>query len=221
MAWFRKWRVLVVAYSLATIIAVREVIVSRASDPVAWPSEEWSEMVEVVSTINPDEADTQWLESMEFRLEGDAEDFALKLEESLATDIKHNEFMLQDYTQLMLDRGADYQIINWAANRWRENHPFSTKTLRLELMEGPANDAEVEYLKNVMEEVPWISNVVIQPSEDSSAGRWFVLIGFRPAQDIDIREAIEAVSLLTLTPEQRETFRVTCFALDDCTLITR
>jgi hypothetical protein len=221
MAWFRKWRVLVVAYSLATIIAVREVIVSRTSDPVAWPSEEWTEMVEVVSEINPDEADTQWLESMEYRLEGDAKDFALKLEESLATDIKHNEFMLQDYTQLMLDRGADYQIINWAANRWRENHPFSTKTLRLELTEGPENDADVAYLKNVMEDIPWISNVVIQPSGDPNDGRWFVLIGFRPAQEIDIREAIEAVSLLTLTPEQRLDLRVTCFTMKNCTLTTR
>lgn len=221
MTWFRKWRVLVVAYAIATCFAIREVVVSRAQEPVQWPSESWSQMADVVGEVNPGEADTDWLQSMEQRAEGDEEEFVLRLEEALATDIKHNEFLLQDYTQLMMDRGADYQLVNWAANRWRENHPFSKETLRLALATGPADDAEVAFLRDMLARVPWVDGVDVQSYTEAGTERWEVRLSFHPAREIDVRGAIEAVSMLSLTEEQRAGFRVSCLTLEDCSMVPR
>ncbi|MBU97385.1 MAG: hypothetical protein CL901_04775 [Dehalococcoidia bacterium] len=219
MAWFRQWRVLAIAYSFATVVAIREVVVSRSREPVAWPSEEWSRMVEVVGVINPEEPDTRWLESMESRIDGGVDDFTLHLEESLASDIKHNEFLLQDYAQLMLDRGADYRIVNWAANRWRENHPFTSSTLRMELSTGITSDEERVFLLDELAAIPWLDNAGVV--SDGEGGRQHILLDFHPAIEIDIRDAVEVATMLTLSLEQRASFRVRCRTLEDCTLVRR
>ncbi len=218
----RRYRVLVGVYTIALFFGVREYRVSRSRGPITWPSDKWLEMTEVIVQINPDEPDTEWLQSMASMAEGDAAEFSLHLEDALASDIKHNEFLLQDYTQLMLDRGADYQIVNWAAKRWRENHPFSRETLGLRLGTGPRGPAEEAVLEEALAEVPWIAGSQLESHTDSDGNqRWVVRLTFRPAKTIDLREAIAAVTVLSLTEEQRSRFEVRCVTLVDCTLKPR
>ena len=221
-SWLRRYRVLIGVYTIALFFGIREYQVSRSRGPITWPSEKWLEMTDVIVQVNPDEPDTEWLQSMASMAEGDAEEFGLHLEDALASDIKHNEFLLQDYTQLMLDRGADYQIVNWAANRWRENHPFSRETLGLSLGAGPQGPADEALLEEALVQVPWIAGSQLESSTDSDGNqRWVVRLTFRPAEKIDLRQAIAAVTLLTLTEEQRSQFGVRCATLVDCTLEPR
>lgn len=227
MVWLRRWWLFLGIYALATAVAVREYAVARSRPPVAWPSPDWSRMVDAVAQINPDKADTYWLESMEARAEGDLDAFVLLLEKALASDVKHNEYVLQDYTQLMLDRGADYRIINQAANRWRENYAFSARTLVMLLGAPPRTPSEAAAFNEAMARISWIGGWRVGPykatREPSRAARdsaqWQLELAFRPGRTIDIRQAVEAVTVLSLTEEQRAQYDVTCLTLTDCRLV--
>ena len=222
MFWVRRYAILVTVYTIGILFGIREYRLSRTLEPVAWPSEKWSEMTDVIVQIDPDEGDTKWLQSIESLAQDDAEGFAQHLEEALELDIKHNTFLLHDYAQLMLDRLADYQIANRAANRWRENYPSSRETLGLELGTGPRTPAEVALLEEALAQVPWIAGSRLESLTDSEGNpQWVVQLAVRPATTIDLREAIAAVTLLTLTEEQRSQFAVRCATLVDCTLEPR
>lgn len=218
----RRYLILVVIYSIGLFFGVREYLLSRSLGSVSWPSEEWSEMTKVVSQIAPDEADTKWLLSKESLLEGDPEEFAARLEEALALGVKDNEFLLHDYAQLMLDRRANYRVANEAANRWRTNFPMSRETLGVELGTGPQTPAEEAALGQALSEVPWLADFRLESSADADGNeRRVVQLAFRPATPIDLREAIAAMTVLSLTEEQRARFRVRCSTLEECTLEPR
>lgn len=217
--WVRRYRILVTVYAIGILFGIREYRLSLTMGAVAWPSDAWSEMTGVIVQIDPDEPDAKWLQSKEALRRDDAAEFGLLLEEALASDVKHNAFLLHDYAQLLLDRKADYQIANEAANRWRENYPSSRETLGLELGTGPRNPAERALLEAALANVPWIAGSRLETlTEIDGDQRWVVHLAFRPATTIDLRQAIAAVTLLTLTEEQRAQFAVRCSTLVDCTL---
>jgi hypothetical protein len=220
--WVRRYRILVTAYAIGILFGVREYRLSRTMEAVAWPSDQWSEMTDVIAQIDPDEPDTKWLESKEALRQNDATKFGQLLEEALASDVKHNAFLLHDYAQLLLDNNADYLIANRAANRWRENYPTSRETLGLELGTGPRTPAEEALLEQALAQVPWIAGSRLESATgDDGNRRWVVQLAFRPATTIDLRDAIAAVTLLSLTEEQRSQFAVRCATLVDCTLEPR
>lgn len=218
----RRYAILVTIYSIGALFGIREYRLSRSEEAVAWPSEEWSEMTDVVARVAPDQPETKWLQSQESLLEGDAEEFGARLEEAVASGIKDNAFLLQDYAQLVLDRRADYRIVNQAVNRWRENFPFSPQTLGLELGIGPRTPAEETILDEALAEIPWLDAWRLESIADSDGNPQRVLqLAFRPAATIDLRDAIAAVTLLSLTDEQRSRFQLRCATLEECTLEPR
>lgn len=218
----RRYGILATVYTIGIVVGVREYRLARAMQPVAWPSEEWSRMAEVLSRIDPDEPETMWLQSQESLLQGDAEEFGARLEEAVASGIKDHSFLLHDYAQLMLDRRADYRIVNQAVNRWRSNHPSSPETLGLELGAGPRNPAEESVLEEALAQVPWIAGSWLESITDSDGNpQWVVQLAFRPATTIDMRDAIAAVTVLSLTEEQRAQFRLRCTTLEECNLVPR
>ena len=86
-------------------------------------------MIEVLQAVNPDEPDTEFLVGAQALSQGDRSAFASHLERALASGAKHNHMLLQYYAQSLLDRGADWQEVNSAVNRWRQNHPLSSERL--------------------------------------------------------------------------------------------
>jgi hypothetical protein len=48
-----------------------------------------------------------------------------------------------------------------------------------------------------------------------------VNLAFRPPHEVDIRQAVAAVSVLGLTEEERRRFRVRCLTLTDCNVEPR
>ena len=221
MAWYRQYRMLIGIYAIVLVVGVREYLVSRSQGPVDLLTEGWSEMTDVVAEINPGDPDTEFLEAIRAMQGDDEEEFVRRMEEALASGVKHNDLLLRSYAQHLLNSGADYRLINFATNRWRENHPFSAETLWLSLAAGPASPAEAAVLHRTMAEVPWIYDSKSESFVEGQSQRWRVVLSFRPGQTIDIREAVAAASILSLPPEQRSLYEIECFTLEECRLLRR
>lgn len=221
MAWHRRYRMLIGIYSLALLVGVREYVVSRNEPTVDLLSDKWSEMTDVVAEVNPGDPDTEFLLSIQAMQAGDESAFVRQMEEALGADVKHNDLLLQSYAQHLLNTGADYRLINLAANRWRENHPSSAETMWLSLAAGPTSQADAAALRRSLAQVSWIYDSELEPPTEGEAARWRVMLSFRPGQTVDIREAIAAVSILQLPPDQRSQVEITCSTLEDCRLVPR
>lgn len=221
MAPYRRYRMLIGIYTIALLMGVREYIFSRSQDPVDLLSEKWSEMTDVVAGINPGDPDTEFLLAIQAMQGGHEEEFVRRMEEALASGVKHNDLLLRSYAQHLLNSGADYRLINSAANRWRENHPFSAETIWLSLAAGPTSQAEAAVLRRAMVEVPWIYDSELESFVEGESPRWRLMLSFRPGQSVDIREAVAAASILSLSPEQRSLYEIECFTLVECRLSRR
>lgn len=244
--WLQRYRMLMVAYGIALLVGAREYFVSREAgtpiwggqceasaaacasidvrDTVADDSAFWArhgELTRVVAQVNPDDPDTKFLLAMQALAEGDEEETVRRLEEALASGVKHNDHLLRSYAQYELSRGADWQRVNFAVNRWRENHPFSADPLYLQLGAGPRDEAEAALLHEELSRVPWIAGSELQSFEEDGEQGWRVALSFRPGQRVDVRQAVAAVTVLSLTEEQRARFRVRCSTLEECALEPR
>ena len=214
--WYRRYRMLIGIYTIAVIVGAREYLVSRGQEPIDFLNEKWGEMTDVVSAINPGDPDTDFLEAVQALQQGDEETFLAHLEEALASDVKHNDLLLQSYAQHLLNTGTNHEQVNAALNRWRENHPFSVDTVWLPLATGPRGATDLSDLNRAFSEVAWVIDARIESYADGGAQRWRATITFRPGQPVDIRDAVAAASVLALPPGQRHLYEVTCVNLTDC-----
>lgn len=237
----RRDRVLLVFYGVGLLVGAREFLVSRERAPDDWQTaceasaascfsiesradaardpEFWNrhaEMAEVVARINPGDPDTRFLEAMQALADGDEERFVERMDEALRAGVKHNDMLLQYYAQYLLDAGEDHRRVNLAVNRWRENHPFSTATLSLRLGAGPRSDEAADVLRQSLARVPWVASSELTRAEEEGVDVWRVLLSFRPGQVVDMRQAVEAVTLLALPEEHRSTYDIVCVTMQDC-----
>lgn len=218
---FQRYRILFVIYGVGAAVGLREFHLSRTTEPVDWGSDRWAEMTSVMEQVNPDDPDTDFLEGVQSIVQGDEGGFVTHFEDALESDVKHNEFLLRDYAQHLLDSGADWRQVNDAVNRWRENHPFSSEVLTLELGAGPRSQADISVLNRELLAVPWIGGVEIEQYDASGRLGWRVHITFRPPRPVDVREAVAAVSILSVPMEDRVRLSVTCQTLTDCRVAPR
>lgn len=218
--WYRRFRMLLGIYLLALAFGVREAYLSRQGAIVDPDTEEWSRMAEVISRINPADADTEYLEAMEALKRGDRNAFVEHMETALDKDVKHNDVLLRTYAQHLFTTGEDYRLVNSALERWRLNHPFTNEAFEMPLGAGPTTPEAERALRRELDAVDWVLRYELQEPGEASPG-WRVLLYIRPATAIDIRDAVAAVSILTLPPEMRADFRVTCLTLENCQRVPR
>ncbi len=218
---FQRYRILFVIYGVGALAGLREFHLSRTAEPVDWGSQPWAEMTEVVSRVNPEDPDTDFLEGVQSIVRGDQPGFVTHFEDALAADVKHNQFLLRDYAQHLLESGAGWREVNDAVNRWRENHPFSDETLTLQLGAGPRSQADVSVLQRELRAVPWIGDAALESYEADGRRGWRVHLTFRPPRTVDVREAVAAVSILSVPEADRVRLGVTCSTLTDCAVAPR
>ena len=218
---FQGYRILFVIYGVGTVVGLRELYLARTGDPVEWDSEEWAEMTEVLSEVNPEDPDTDFLKGVQSIMQGDQPGFVTHFEDALRADVKHNEFLLHDYARHLLESGAGWREVNEALNRWRENYPFSDETLTLGLATGPRTQADVSVLRRELLAVPWIGDAELESYEAGGRRGWRVHITFRPPLEVDVREAVAAVSILSVPEADRTRLTVTCSTLTDCSVAPR
>lgn len=220
-ALFQRYRILFVIYGVGAAVGLREFQLARTTEPVDWGSDRWAEMTSVMEQVNPDDPDTDFLEGVQSIVQGDEGGFVTHFEDALEADVKHNEFLLRDYAQHLLESGADWRQVNDAVNRWRENYPFTNETLTLELGAGPRTQADVSVLTRELYAVPWIADAELEPYEANGQRGWRVHITFRPPRPVDMREAVAAVSILSVPEADRVRLSVNCATLTDCTVAPR
>lgn len=218
--WYRRFRMLLGIYLIAAAFGVREYYLARQGAIIDPETEEWSRMAEVISQINPADADTEYLEAMEALKEGDSDAFVRHMETALDKGVKHNDVLLRTYAQHLFTTNADYRVVNGALERWRLNHPFTNEPFEMPLGAGPTTPEAERALRRELDSVDWVLRYELQPPDRENPG-WRVLLYIRPATEIDIREAVAAVSILGLPPEMRRDFKVTCLNLQDCRRIPR
>jgi hypothetical protein len=178
-------------------------------------------MTEVVAAINPDDPNTDFLQGIQALAEGDEAEFIRRFEAALASGAKHNHLLLQYYAQSLLDRGADWRLVNQAVNRWRENHPSSPEKLVLQMSAGPRSSADSLALRESLASVDWVSEAALESYPEGGSERWRLRLGFRPGREVDVRDAIAAATILAIPPEQRARYQVTCETLEDCSATLR
>ena len=218
--WARKYKLLLIIYVSGMVFGIREFVIARDGGGVDMMSDEWAAMTDVVASFNPDDPDTEFLLALQELRAGDPEGYIEYFEAALDDDVKHNEFLLQDYTQFILDRGAVWTQVNRAANRWRENFPFSAETLSLPLGQGPADAGEADLIRRELMAIDWVSNATVSRDAENP-GAWRAEISFRPPLEVDLREAIAAVSILSVPAADRARLKVTCLTFRDCRVSPR
>jgi hypothetical protein len=240
-SWLRRYRMLVIAYGVASMIGAREYLIGGDGGPTGAagceasaascfavqpksvpPSDSafWSRnarMLDVLEVVNPGEPDTEFLEGAQALSEGDEAAFIRHFERALASGAKHNHMLLQYYAQSLLDREADWRVVNRAVTTWRENHPFSKERLRLQLAAGPRTESDQRALMEALHGVVWIEDAALDRYIQGGVEQWTLQMAFLPGRSIDVREAVAAVTLLSLPEDQRRHYVVTCQTLKDCT----
>jgi hypothetical protein len=245
-SWLRRYRILVVAYGVALVLGAREYLLARGpsassgvggceasaascfsirsrtapvSDSAFWISH--ARMKSVVAAVNPQDPNTDFLEGIQALAEGDEAEFVRRFEKAIASGAKHNHLLLQYYAQSLLDRGGDWRDVNRAVNRWRENHPFSSERLTLQLGTGPSAPSDLDALRRAFADIPWVEDTALESYEEGGTEKWRARIAFRPGRLVDVREAVAAATILAVPPEQRGLYVVTCETLQDCSATLR
>ena len=195
--WFKRYRILIVIWSIGLLVGVREYRVGRAMEQqVDFLTAEGASFADVMSRINPEDPDTDFLQGMQALVAGDPVGFRDQIEEALASDVKHNEILLQFYAQYLVNEAADWREVNPALNRWRRNFPFSKRTITLQYTVGPPIPNEGALLRQALSRVPWIADSRLESSTVDGDRLWTVTLMFRRGETVDIRQALAAVSSL-------------------------
>lgn len=221
MPWYRRFRMLIGIYAIAIVVGAREYVLSGREPSVDMLSDDWAEMTDVVEGVNPGHPDTEFLASIQSMRAGDREGFMAHMEAAIESGVKHNDQLMQTYAQQLMIDGADYRRVNVALNAWRQNHPASPETIWLPLAVPPASDGDADALRASLDEVPWIGGYDLETVGEGPSRSVRVVISFRPPRPIDIREAVAAVSVLSLDAQERRRFRVKCLTMIDCNVEPR
>ena len=177
---------------------------------------------EIGETGTAGDADTDYLLALEALKAGDEATFQRYIEDALLDKhAKHNDIILRAYAQHLFTTNADYRQVNEWLNRWRANHPSSGEGFEIPLGSGPSGAADEAALRREFESIDWLLRYELIPPAGDLSPQWRVMIYFRPAMEIDIRQAVAAVSILALPPEQRGQFRVNCLSLENCQRVPR
>jgi hypothetical protein len=218
--WYRRFRMLLVIYGLAMLFGAREFLLARAGDIVDQGSADWTRMADVVAAINPAEADTEYLLAMESLQAGDAAGYMEHMETALGKGVKHNNALLAEYAQHLIRMQADFETIDRALNRWKDNHALSFEVLELPLGVGPADQLDRTALRRELDAIDWIYKHELRaPTAEIPA--WVVLVQFEPAKTVAIRDLVEALSILAIPPADRRSFAMRCISFESCRLIAR
>ena len=240
--WLQRYRLLVVIFTIGLVVGVREYMVTRSGatsrgpaaceasaascfsipssslatrDPAFWSRH--AHMVRAVAELNPDDPDTEFLRGMQALAAGDQAEFTRLFEQAIAAGVKHNFLLLQFYAQYLLDSGADWERVNRAVNRWRENHPFSREPISLGLGTGPETPADEAALATALRRIPWLSDFRLVRERGAGNYEWRLHLLFRPGRSVDMRQAVAAVTVLSIPAAHRHLYEVTCRTLVDCT----
>jgi hypothetical protein len=241
--WLQRYRLLVVIFTIGVLVGLREYMVARRA-PIGGPAaceasaascfsirssslatgdpDFWSRharMVEVMTQLNPDDPDTKFVRGMEALAAGDEAEFTRRFEEAIAAGVKHNHLLLQYYAQYLLQTGADWERVNQAVNRWRENHPFSRETIYLNVAAGPRTPGDETDLRDALHRIRWLADYRLE--RESGGEQWRLHLAFRPGRRVDIRQAVAGVTVLSIPAAQRHLYEVTCRTLQDCTATRR
>jgi len=160
--------------------------------------------MDVISRLNPDEPDTQYLLAMHALADGDEAEFLRRLDRTLGSGAKHSEEIFKLHAEYLLLVGAEPQELNVALNRWHRNFPFSDKSFLLNLPAAPASAQERLAFERQLAELPWVmeshlEQVVVDDGgdidNDIGGGRqWAVAVTPRRGRKIDVRD-VDAVAL--------------------------
>jgi len=185
-------RLILAVLLFGLILGTREYLGSRDRGPVEWLTDEGRRVMEVITSVNPSDPDSDFFAAMEALAEGDEATFARRLEQALASGAKHNELMERVYVQYLLATSSDAVRINEGFTRWRRNHPFAGGALALELGRPPETVQELETLEARLGAIDWVAKVTPEGWETEEGIHWRILLEFRRGRRIDVREALAA-----------------------------
>ncbi len=218
--WYRKFRMLIGIYLIAMVFGAREYLLVRSGTEVDQGTEEWTRMANVIASLNPDEGDTEYLLAMEALQEGDVDRYMEHMEAGLSTGVKHNNALLAEYAHHLIRLEVDFADIDRALNRWRENHQLSFEILELPMGVGPQSPADENALRRELESIDWIYEYVLRPPTEE-VPIWVIQVQFEPAVPASIRDLVEALSVLSVRPEDRGRMSVRCVSFQNCRAIAR
>ena len=218
--WHRRFRMLIVIYVLALALGAREFLVARSGAVIDQGSAEWTQMADVVAALNPAEADTEYLLAMEALQAGDADTYTQHMEIALGKGVKHNNALLAEYAQQLLRLQTSFEAIDRALSRWRDNHALSFEILELPMGVGPRDQLDHTTLTREMDAIDWIYNYEFR-APNEVIPFWVALVQFEPAEEISVRELIEALSILGIPPEDRRSFAMRCISFAECRVTAR
>ncbi len=201
MTWFRRYRILVVVYSIGIFVGLREYSISQTrGQPIDFLTGDGSVFTDVMIGINPEDPDTDFLRAMRALSLADEEGFSELLEKALSTEIKHNELLLQFHAQHLLNQGAETERINRALNRWHQNFPFSERVITVPFLTGPSTPYQALLLEDALSDIPWIADSEFEPYILNSPDGWRLRLMFRRGEDIDIGLLTDVPSWESLIP---------------------
>jgi len=195
VTWFRRYRILVVVYSIGIFVGLREYSISQTRElPVDFLTGEESVFTDVMIGVNPEDPDTDFLKAMRALSQADEEGFSELLEKALSAEIKHNELLLQFHAQHLLNQGAETEETNKALNRWHDNFPFSERHITIQFATGPATPYDALLLEDALSSIPWIADSEFDPYTQGSSDGWRLRIKFRRGEVINIGLLTEVAS---------------------------
>ena len=191
--WFRKWRILLLVYSVGLFFGVREFLFKRGKPEFEWETAEGVELMNRLEQLDPNDPDAQYLKAMHALSEGDQADFSRRLDQVLASDIKHNELMLRFYADYLLATSTDTTAINAALTKWRRNFPYTAEPITFRLREFPRTEHQAEAIERNVAEIPWVADRKLGRSMNGGNEVWVIGVMVRRGTEIDVRDVSEAV----------------------------
>jgi hypothetical protein len=191
--WFRKWRILLLVYSVGLVFGVHEFLFKRGKPAFAWETPEGVVLLEMLEQLNPDDPDTHYLKAMHALAAGDRTEFERRLDLALDSNLKSNELMLRFHAEYLLATSNDTAAINAAITRWRTNFPYTSQPITFRLANAPRTPEQAEAIERSVAQIPWVADLRLGRSVNESGEQWVLGVMVRRGSDIDVRDVSEAI----------------------------